>query len=165
MANIHDIDTCIDILREEGHDVKLIKCRQDITNNNGIITYSKRCEFKPFDEVLVMSIVALFFSGLLSLVFAEYGVIWSIVAFLFLTCLLMPLAILFCDGEGKIIKYKMLYLGLTFISLIIVIMLSYNIHIEHLEYDLSLSWNRNNTELVQKYEHLKNLPHWLFHIK
>ena len=165
MANIHDIDTCIDILREEGHDVKLIKCRQDITNNNGIITYPKRCEFKPFDEVLVMSIVALFFSGLLSLVFAEYGVIWSIVAFLFLTCLLMPLAILLDNGQNKIIKYKMLYLGLTFISLIIVIMLSYNIHIEHLEYELSRSWNRNDTELLQKYETLKNLPHWVFHIK
>ena len=55
MANIHDIDTCIDILREEGHDVKLIKCRQDITNNDGIITYPKRCEFKPFDEVLIKS--------------------------------------------------------------------------------------------------------------
>lgn len=165
MSNIHDIDTCINILREEGHDVKLIKCRQDITNNNGIITYQKRSEFNPFDGVLAMSIFALFFSGLLSLVFAEYGVIWSIVAFFFLTCLLMPLAILLDDGQDNIIKYKMLYLGLTFISLIIVIMLSYNIHIEHLEYELSLSWNRNNTELVQKYERLKNLPHWVFHIK
>lgn len=167
MRNIHDIDTCINILREEGHDVKLIKCRQDITNNNGIITYPKRCEFKPFDEVLAMSIFALFFSGLLSLVFAEYGVIWSIVAFFFLTCLLMPLAILLddSDGKGKILKYKILYLGLTFISLIIVIMLSYNIHIEHLEYELSLSWNRNDTELLQKYETLKNIPHWVFNIK
>ena len=112
-----------------------------------------------------MLIVALFFSGLLSLIFAERGIIWSIIAFFIITCILSPLAILLDDGWDKIIKYKMLYLGLTFISLIIVIMLSYQIHIEHLEYDLSLSWNRNNTELVQKYEYLKNLPHWLFHVK
>ena len=69
------------------------------------------------------------------------------------------------DDYNNLLKYKMLYLGLTFLSLIIVIMLSYNIRIEHLEYELSLSWNRNDTELVQKYEYLKYLPHWLFHIK
>lgn len=165
MRNIHDIDTCINILRDEGCDVRQIKDKTDITNNNGIITYQKRSKFKPFNDVFVTFIVALFFSGLLSLVLAEFGIIWSVVAFFFFTSLLSPLAILLDDGWDKIIKYKMLYLGLTFISLIIVIMLSYQIHIEHLEYELSLSWNRNNTELVQKYEYLKNLPHWLFHIK
>ena len=165
MTNIHDIDTCINILREEGCDVRQIKDKTDITNHNGKITYKKHLKFKPFDEGFIMYIFALFFSGLLSLVFAEYGVIWCVVAFFFLTCLLSPLAILLNDGWDQIIKYKMLYLSLTFISLIIVIMLSYDIRIEHLEYELSLSWNRNDTELVQKYEYLKNLPHWLFHIK
>ena len=165
MTNIHDIDTCIEILRDEGCDVRQIKDKTDITNNNGKITYKKHLKFKPFDEVFVTFIVSLFFSGLFSLVFAELGIISSIVAFFLITCLLSPLAILFDNGWDIIIKYKMLYLGLTFISLIIVIMLSYNIHLEHLEYELSLSWNRNNTELVQKYEYLKNLPHWLFHIK
>lgn len=165
MTNIHDIDTCINILRDEGCDVRQIKNKTDITNNNGKIMYKKHLKFKPFDELFIFLIFALFFSGLLSLVFAELGIIWSIIAFFFLTCLLSPLAILLDDGWDKIIKYKMLYLGMTFITLIIVIMLSYNIHIEHLEYDLSLSWNRNNTELVQKYEYLNNLPHWLFHIK
>lgn len=164
MSNIHDIDTCIDILREEGHDVSLIKCRQDITNNNGKLTYTKRCKFKPFDEVFVMLVVVLFFSGLLSLVFAEFGIIWSLVAFFIFLLILTPIALCMCDNYNNLSKYKMLYLGLTFLSLIIVIMLSYNIHIEHLEYELSLSWNRNDTELVQKYEHLKNLPHWVFHI-
>lgn len=162
MTNIHDIDTCINILRDEGCDVRQIKNKTDITNNNGKITYKKYLKFKPFDTVFGILVVALFFSGLLSLVFAEFGIIWSIFAFFCISC---PLA--FClENEWKnIIKYKMLYLGLTFISLIIVIMLSYNIHIEHLEYELSLSWNRNDTELVQKYERLKNLPHWVFHIK
>lgn len=165
MTNIHDIDTCINILRDEGCDVRQIKHKTDITNNNGKITYKKHLKFEPFDEVFVLLIVALFFSSLLSLIFAELGIIWSIIAFFIITCILSPLAILLDDGWDKIIKYKMLYLGLTFLSLIIVIMLSYHIHIEHLEYDLSLSWNRNNTELVQKYEYLKNLPHWVFHIK
>ena len=165
MTKIHDIDTCIDILRDEGCDVRQIKDKTDITNNNGKLTYLKRCKFKPFNEVFLLYIVALFFSGLLSLVFAELGVIWSIIAFFVLICILCPLAVILDDGWDCIFKYKMLYLGLTFLSLIIVIMLSYNICIEHLEYELSLSWNRNNTELVQKYEYLKNLPHWLFHIK
>ena len=165
MTNIHDIDTCINILRDEGCDVRQIKNKTDITNNNGIITYQKRSKFKPFNDVFVTFIVALLFSGLLSLVFAELGIIWSIIVFFVITCLLSPLAIFLDDGWDKIIKYKMLYLGMTFITLIIVIMLSYNIYIGHLEYDLSLSWNRNDTELVQKYEYLKNLPHWLFHIK
>jgi hypothetical protein len=165
MTNIHDIDTCINILRDEGCDVRQIKNKTDITNNNGIITYQKHSKFKPFNDVFVMFIVALFFSGLLSLVFAELGIIWSIIAFFFITCLLSPLTFLLDDGWDNIIKYKIPYLGMLFIALIIVIMLSYNIHIKHLEYDLSFSWNRNNTELVQKYEYLKNLPHWLFHIK
>lgn len=164
MTNIHDIDTCIDILREEGHDVNLIKCRQDITNNNGIITYQKRSIFKPFNDVFIMYIFVLFFSGLLSLVFAEYGIIWCVVAFFFMLSLLTPLTLMFDDGKS-FLKHKMLYLGLTFISLIIVVMLSYNIHLEHLEYELSLSWNRNDTELLQKYETLKNIPHWVFNIK
>jgi hypothetical protein len=165
MRNIHDIDTCINILRDEGCDVRQIKDKTNITNNNGIITYQKHSKFKPFNDVFVAFIFALFFSGLLSLVFAELGIIWSIVAFFFLSSLIDPLAFVLSDGWECFFKYKMLYLGLTFISLIIVIMLSYNIHIEHLEYEVSLSWNRNDTELVQKYEYLKNLPHWLFHIK
>lgn len=165
MTNIHDIDTCIEILRDEGCDVRQIKDKTDITNHNGKITYKKHLKFKPFNDVFVLYIVALFFSGLLSLVFAELGVIWSIIAFFVFICMLCPLATILNDGWDYIFKYKMLYLGLTFLSLIIVIMLSYNICIEHLEYKLSLSWNRDNTELVQKYEHLKNLPHWLFHIK
>ena len=164
MANIHDIDTCIDILREEGHDVKLIKCRQDITNNNGIITYQKRSIFKPFDEVFIMYIVILFFSGLLSLVFAEYGIIWCVVAFFFILSLLTPLTFMLDDSES-FLKYKALHISLTLISLMIVVILSYQIHLEHLEYELGLSWNRNDTELVQKYEHLKNIPHWVFNIK
>ena len=165
MSNIHDIDTCIDIFREEGHDVSLIKCRQDITNNNGKLTYPKRCKFQPFDGTFGMFIVALFFSGLFSLAFAEFGVIWSIVAFFVISCLLSPVAFCLDDGWDGIFKYKMLYLGTIFITLILVVMLSYNIHLEHLEYELSLSWNRKDTELVQKYEYLKNLPHWVFHIK
>lgn len=164
MANIHDIDTCIDILREEGHDVKLIKCRQDITNNNGIITYQKHSIFKPFDEVFIMYIVILFFSGLLSLVFAEYGIIWCVVAFFFILSLLTPLIFMLDDSES-FLKYKALHISLTLISLMIVVILSYQIHLEHLEYELGLSWNRNDTELVQKYEHLKNIPHWVFNIK
>ena len=165
MSNIHDIDTCIDILREEGCDVQQIKDKTDITNHNGKITYKKHLKFKPFDEVFVMLVVVLFFSGLLSLVFAEFGIIWSLVAFFIFLLILTPIALCMFDDYNNLSKYKMLYLGLTFLSLIIVIMLSYNIHLEHLEYDLSLSWNRNNTELVQKYERLKNLPHWVFHIK
>lgn len=165
MTNIHDIDTCINILREEGHDVSLIKCRQDITNINGKITYTKRCKFKPFNEVFAMFIVALFFAGLLSLVFAEFGIIWSIVAFFVMSLILTPLAFCISDDGNSIFKYKTLYLGMTFIALIIVVMFSYNIHIEHLEYELGLSWNRNDTELLQKYENLKKLPHWVFHIK
>ena len=165
MRNIHDIDTCINILRDEGCDVRQIKNKTDITNNNGKITYKKHLKFKPFDEVFGLYIVALFFSGLLSLVFAELGIIWSVIAFFIFFIILTPIAILMSDDYHNLLKYKMLYLGLMFLSLIIVIMLSYNIHIEHLEYELSLSWNRNNTELVQKYEYLKNLPHWLFHIK
>ena len=121
MTNIHDIDTCINILRDEGCDVRQIKNKTDITNNNGKITYKKHLKFKPFDEVFVLLIVALFFSGLLSLIFAEFGIIWSIIAFFIITCILSPLAILLDDGWDKIIKYKMLYLGLTFLSLIIVI--------------------------------------------
>lgn len=165
MTKIHDIDTCIEILRDEGCDVRQIKDKTDITNHNGKITYKKHLKFKPFNDVFVTFIVPLFFSGLLSLVFAEFGIIWSIVAFFFLSLILCTLAFFLIDDWDCIFKYKMLYLGLTFISLIIVIMLSYNIHIEHLEYKLSLSWNRNDAELVQKYEYLKNLPHWLFHIK
>lgn len=165
MTNIHDIDTCIDILREEGCDVRQIKDKTDITNHNGKITYKKHFKFNPFDEVFVLYIVALFFSGLLSLVFAEFGIIWSVVAFFIFLLILTPIVLCMCDNYNNISKYKMLYLGLTILSLIIVIMLSYNIHIEHLEYDLSLSWNRNDTELVQKYETLKNLPRWVFHIK
>ena len=165
MTKIHDIDTCIEILRDVGCDVRQIKDKTDITNHNGRITYKKHLKFKPFNDVFVTFIVPLFFSGLLSLVFAEFGIIWSIVAFFIFFLLLTPLAFVLSGGWDCIFKYKMLYLGSTFISLIIVIILSYNICIEHLEYKLSLSWNRNNTELVQKYEHLKNLPHWLFHIK
>ena len=165
MSNIHDIDTCIDILREEGCDVQQIKDKTDITNHNGKITYKKNFKFKPFDEVFVTLVVVLFFSGLLSLLFAEFGIIWSLVAFFIFLLILTPIAVLMSDDYNNLSKYKMLYLGLTFLSLIIVIMLSYNIHIEHLEYELSLSWNRNDTELVQKYERLKNLPHWVFHIK
>lgn len=165
MSNIHDIDTCINILREEGCDVRQIKDKTDITNHNGKITYKKYLKFNPFDGTFGMFIVALFFSGLFSLAFAEFGIIWSVVAFFVISCLLSPIAFCFDDGWDNIIKYKMSYLGMLFISLIIVIRLSYNIHIEHLEYELSLSWNRNNIALVQKYEHLKNLPHWVFHIK
>lgn len=165
MTNIHDIDTCIDILREEGCDVRQIKDETDITNNNGKITYKKHFKFNPFDEVFGWYIAVLFFSGLLSLIFAEFGIIWSLVAFFIFLLILTPIALCMCDNYNNLSKYKMLYLGLTFLSLIIVIMLSYNIHIEHLEYELSLSWNRNDTELVQKYERLKNLPHWVFHIK
>ena len=165
MVNIHDIDTCIDILRGEGCDVRQIKDKTDITNHNGKITYKKYLKFKPFDEVFVVYIVAFFFSGLLSLAFAESGIIGSVIAFFVLLLILTPIVFLIGDDYNSLSKYKMLYLGLTLLSLIIVIMLSYQIYIEHLEYELDLSWNRNNTELVQKYEHLKNLPHWLFHIK
>lgn len=165
MRNIHDIDTCINILRDEGCDVRQIKDKTDITNHNGKITYKKYLKFNPFDEVFGLYIVALFFSGLLSLVFAELGVIWSVIAFFIFLLILTPIVVLMSDDYNNLFKYKMLYLGLMFLSLIIVIMLSYNIHIEHLEYELSLSWNRNDTELVQKYERLKNLPHWVFHIK
>ena len=165
MSNIHDIDTCINILREEGCDVRQIKDKTDITNHNGKITYKKNFKFTPFDGVFVGYIAVLFFSGLLSLVFAEFGIIWSLVAFFIFLLILAPIALCMFDDYNNLSKYKMLYLGLTFLSLIIVIMLSYNIHLEHLEYDLSLSWNRNNTELVQKYERLKNLQHWVFHIK
>lgn len=165
MTNIHDIDTCIDILREEGCDVRQIKDKTDITNHNGKITYKKNFKFTPFDGVFVGYIAVLFFSGLLSLVFAEFGISWSLVAFFIFLLILTPIALCLWDNYNNLSKYKMLYLGLTLLSLIIVIMLSYNIHLEHLEYDLSLSWNRNNTELVQKYERLKNLPHWVFHIK
>ena len=165
MANIHDIDTCINILREEGCDVQQIKDKTDITNHNGKIIYKKYLKFKPFDEVFGIYIFALFVSGLLSLIFAESGIIGSVIAFFVSLLIFTPIVFLICDDYHSFSKYKMLYLGMIFITLIIVIMLSYDIHIEHLEYDLSLSWNRNNTELVQKYEHLKNLPHWLFHIK
>ena len=165
MANIHDIDTCINILREEGCDVRQIKDKTDITNYNGKITYKKYLNFKPFDEVFGIYIFALFVSGLLSLIFAESGIIGSVIAFFVLLLIFTPIVFLICDDYDSFSKYKMLYLGLTLLSLIIVIMLSYQIYIEHLEYELDLSWNRNNTELVQKYEHLKNLPHWLFHIK
>lgn len=165
MTKIHDIDTCIDILREEGCDVRQIKDKTDITNHNGKITYKKKFKFTPFDGVFVGYIAILFFSGLLSLLFAEFGIIWSLVAFFIFLLILTPIALCMFDDYNNLSKYKMLYLGLTFLSLIIVIMLSYNIHLEHLEYGLSFSWNRNNTELVQKYERLKNLPHWVFHIK
>lgn len=164
MANIHDIDTCINILREEGCDVRQIKDKTDITNNNGIITYQKHSIFKPFNEVFIMYIVVLFFSGLLSLVFAEYGIIWSVVAFFVFLLLLTPLTLML-DDDKSFLKYKALHISLTLISLMIVVILSYQIHIEHLEHKLSLSWNRNDTELLQKYETLKNLPHWVFHIK
>ena len=165
MTNIHDIDTCINILREEGCDVQQIKDKTDITNHNGKITYKKHLKFKPFDEVFGWYIVALFFSGLLSLVFAEFSIIGCVIAFFVFLLILTPIAFLACDIDNNLSKYKLLYLGLTFLTLIIVIMLSYNLHIKQLEYELSLSWNRNDTELVQKYEHLKNLPHWVFHIK
>jgi hypothetical protein len=101
MTNIHDIDTCIEILRGEGCDVRQIKNKTDITNNNGKITYKKHLKFKPFDEVFVLLIVLLFFSGLFSLVFAELGIIWSIIAFFFITCLLSPLTILLDDGWNQ----------------------------------------------------------------
>ena len=145
MAKIHDIDSLLRILSDDGHNVSAIKSRIHIENNNGKITFKKNSNFNAFNEDVFVFMGITFFMCLFSLVFTMMSFIAAVLAFICLTL--------------------MVIVSVFIITLSLNVMIAYRISMNDMEHDASLHWNQTDKEFMEKYEKMKNVPRWLFYME
>lgn len=161
MTEIHDINTCISILRNDGHDVRGIKKNEDITINKGKIKFRKNSKFNPFNEnILIFVFIMSVFTA-----FSTLGAFidWYVPIILFFFGTLFGRYVIFDDDEIQ--DNKIMMIAIYIICFLILILISYRVAMSNMEHDASLFWMQNDKEFMEKYEKMKSVPHWMFYLK
>ena len=161
MAKIHDIDSLLRILSDDGHNVSAIKSRIHIENNNGKITFKKNSNFNAFNEDVFVFMGITFFMCLFSLVFTMMSFIAAVLAFICLTLMVIPMVFYWRDIK----KNAVVIVSVFIITLSLNVMIAYRISMNDMEHDASLHWNQTDKEFMEKYEKMKNVPRWLFYME
>lgn len=157
---VHDIGKLLEILKNDGYDIRHVDFNNDFINNKGKITFNKcNYNFKPFNEETWMFIITMVFITVVALMFSCVDITASIATYLL--CSIISITLLYNFGD---IKKNIIIMSSTFIiSSLLFIFFGYHISLNQMESDLIVK--KRDKEFVEKYEKMNAIPRRIFYLK